>query len=73
MLTYSLAAIHLIVTLAADFPFGVVKRIPFNIHGGIERLVGPSPITLPFISGSPELLKGLSRNDSKQIIGCTVL
>jgi hypothetical protein len=49
MLAYSLAAVHLIVTLTSDFPFGVVKLIPFNIHGWIEHLVGPSLIALPFI------------------------
>ncbi len=51
MLAYSLAAVHLMVTLASDFPFGVVKLIPFTIHGWIERLVGPSLIALPFILG----------------------
>ena len=51
MFAYSLAAVHLIVTLASDFPFGVVKLIPFTIHGWIERLVGPSLIALPFIFG----------------------
>jgi hypothetical protein len=49
MLAYSLAAIHLMVTLASDFPFGIVKIIPFTVHGWIERLVGPSLIAVPFI------------------------
>ncbi len=51
MLAYALAGVHLIVTLASDFPFGVIKFIPFTIHGWIERLVGPSLIALPFIFG----------------------
>ncbi len=51
MLAYSLAGVHLLVTLASDFPFGVVKLIPFTIHGWIERLIGPSLIALPFIVG----------------------
>ena len=51
MFAYALAGVHLIVTLASDFPFGVVKLIPFTIHGWIERLVGPSLIALPFIFG----------------------
>ena len=51
MLAYSLAAVHLIVTLTSDFPFGVIKLIPFTIHGWIEHLVGPSLIALPFIFG----------------------
>ena len=49
MLAYSLAAVHLVVTLASDFPFGIVKLIPFTVHGWIERLVGPSLIAAPFI------------------------
>jgi hypothetical protein len=51
MLAYALAGVHLIVTLASDFPFGVIKFIPFTIHGWIEHLVGPSLIALPFIFG----------------------
>ena len=49
MLAYSLAVVHLIVTLASDFPFGIVKLIPFPVHGWIERIVGPSLIAVPFI------------------------
>lgn len=51
MLAYSLAVVHLIVTLASDFPFGVIKIIPFTVHGWIERVVGPSLIAVPFILG----------------------
>ncbi|ALQ50843.1 SPW repeat domain-containing protein [Nitrosomonas ureae] len=51
LLAYSLAVIHLIVTLASDFPFGIVKLIPFTVHGWIERIVGPTLIALPFILG----------------------
>ena len=49
MLAYGLAVVHLIVTLASDFPFGVVKLIPFTVHGWIERMVGPLLIAIPFI------------------------
>ncbi|MER2513286.1 MAG: hypothetical protein ABTQ25_12875 [Nitrosomonas ureae] len=51
LLAYSLAVIHLIVTLASDFPFGVVKIIPFTVHGWIERAVGPALIAVPFALG----------------------
>ncbi|MBA2659435.1 MAG: hypothetical protein H0U72_07785 [Nitrosospira sp.] len=51
MLAYVIAGVHLMVTITSDFPFGVVKLIPFTIHGWIERLVGPSLIALPFIFG----------------------
>ena len=49
ILAYSLAVVHLIVTLASDFSFGVVKLIPFTVHGWIERMVGPLLIAIPFI------------------------
>ena len=49
MLAYSLAVVHLIVTLASDFPFGIIKLIPFTVHGWIERMVGPLLIAIPFI------------------------
>jgi hypothetical protein len=46
-----LAVIHLALTLTTDFPFGVIKIIPFTLHGWIERLVGPSLVVIPFILG----------------------
>lgn len=49
ILAYSLAVVHLLVTLASDFPFGVVKLIPFTVHGWIERMVGLLLIAIPFI------------------------
>ncbi len=51
LLAYSLAVVHLIVTLTSDFPFGIVKIIPFPIHGWIERIVGPTLVAVPFILG----------------------
>ena len=51
MLAYSLAVVHLIVTLASDFPFGIVKIIPFTVHGWIERIVGPLLVAVPLILG----------------------
>ncbi|MDP1559164.1 MAG: hypothetical protein Q8K59_01255 [Nitrosomonas sp.] len=49
MLAYSLAVVHLIVTLTSDFPLGIIKIIPFIVHGWIERMVGPLLIAIPFI------------------------
>ena len=49
MLAYGLAIIHLALTLATDFPFGIIKIIPFTFHGLIERLVGPLLVVIPFI------------------------
>jgi len=38
-ITYSLAAVHLLVTLTTDFELGLVKLIPFRIHGLLEIVV----------------------------------
>lgn len=37
--TYSLAAVHLFVTITTDFELGFVKLIPFRIHGLLEVVV----------------------------------
>ncbi len=50
-ISYALAGIHLAMTLVTDFPLGVVKLVPFTIHGWVERVVGPVLILLPFALG----------------------
>lgn len=50
-LAYALAGIHLAMTLATDFPLGLVKRLPFPIHGWVEQGVGPLLILAPFVLG----------------------
>jgi len=50
-LSYTLAAIHLAMTLATDFSLGEVKVIHFAIHGWVERVVGLALILLPFALG----------------------
>jgi len=51
MLAYALAVIHLAMTLATDFPLGVVKLVPFRMHGWVERVVGPALLLAPFLVG----------------------
>lgn len=53
MLAYSLAAVHLIVTLTSDFPFGIFRLIPFAIHGWIERLVDLPSLLYPLSLALP--------------------
>ncbi len=50
-IAYLLAGIHLAMTLVTDFPLGVVKKLPFSIHGWVERVVGPVLVLLPFVFG----------------------
>ncbi|MDC8445548.1 MAG: hypothetical protein LV471_06415 [Nitrosomonas sp.] len=49
MLAYILAGVHLMVTLATDFPLGIFKLLSFTLHGWIERIVGPTLLAVPFI------------------------
>lgn len=51
ILAYGLAVVHFAVTLATDFPAGVIKIIPFTLHGWIERVVGPLLVVIPFVLG----------------------
>jgi hypothetical protein len=37
---WGLAALHLLMTLLTRFPLGLVKVIPFPVHGAVELVVG---------------------------------
>jgi hypothetical protein len=54
--SYSLAAIHLAMTLFTNMPLGVVKVIPMRAHALVEMLVGPilfvAALAVPNIFGS---------------------
>jgi len=50
-IAYSLAAIHLLMTLLTRFPMGVWKRIPFFVHGIVELVVGIALLLLPTFAG----------------------
>ena len=46
---YTLAGVHVLMTLITDFPLGAAKVLPFPFHGWVERVVGPVLIVLPFV------------------------
>ena len=50
-ISYSLAALHLLLTLLTRFPMGVMKAIPFFAHGIVELIVGVSLVILPTYAG----------------------
>ncbi len=50
-IAYSLAAIHLLMTLLTRFPMGIWKTIPFFVHGIVELIVGISLLILPTMQG----------------------
>lgn len=50
--TYVLAGVHLILTILTDFKPGIVKLIPFRIHGIIEFVVAVALFGLAFYFGN---------------------
>jgi hypothetical protein len=55
LVSYALAAIHLVMTLLTNMPLGVLKIIPMRLHAVVEMLVGPvlvlAALLLPTILG----------------------
>jgi hypothetical protein len=51
LLSWTLAGVHLALTLATDFPLGWRPWLPFWIHGWIERIVGPALVLIAFLPG----------------------
>jgi hypothetical protein len=41
LVSYALAAIHLVMTLLTNMPLGVLKIMPMRLHALVEMLVGP--------------------------------
>ncbi len=50
-IAFTLAAVHLLLTLLTDFPMGAWKRIPFFAHGIVELVVGIGLLILPSFAG----------------------
>jgi hypothetical protein len=53
-MTYSLAGIHFVLTLITNFELGVVKLLPFRLHGTIELIVSITLVGSPWILGFSE-------------------
>ena len=49
VLSYGLAAVHLAMTLATDFPAGVARWVRFPLHGRVEFVVGVALIVLALV------------------------
>jgi uncharacterized membrane protein YhaH (DUF805 family) len=50
-LAYTLAVVHLLVTLATDFDLGVARLLPVGWHGRIELAVGLVLLVVPWVLG----------------------
>lgn len=51
VVSYALAALHIIVTLATKFPDTGHRPLSLRIHGSIELIVGIALIALPWLAG----------------------
>ncbi len=51
MISYVVAAAHLSYSLITRYPLGIVKAIPFPIHGTIEIVAGLSLFLMPWLFG----------------------
>ena len=50
-ISYLLAGVHLVMTLATAFPCGLFKIIPMRIHSIVEFVVSITLVILPWILG----------------------
>jgi hypothetical protein len=53
-LCYIIGASHALVSLATQYPLGVVKVIPFPIHGILEAVASVGILLLPWVAGFTE-------------------
>ncbi len=50
-ISYLLAAVHLVLTLITAFPLGLVKAVPFKLHGVVELVVAILLVLLSWLLG----------------------
>lgn len=48
-LAYTLAGVHLALTLLTDFPGGAFKVVPLPVHGGVEFVVSLALAAVPWL------------------------
>lgn len=49
LLAYTLAVVHLLMTIFTNFSMGLIKIIPFNVHGFVELAVGVVLVAAPWL------------------------
>jgi hypothetical protein len=50
MICYGLAVVHFLLTIITRFPLGVLKTLPFWLHGSIEIVVAVLLVILPWLA-----------------------
>jgi hypothetical protein len=51
IISYTLAIVHLLVTVVTIFPLGLIRLLPLKFHGLIELVVSFVLVALPWILG----------------------
>ncbi len=70
LLSWTLAGVHLALTLVTDFPLGWRRLLPFWIHGWIERIVGPALVLVAFL---PNFSDGNSAFGFYLVVGFVII
>ena len=50
MMCYGLAVVHFLLTIITRFPLGVLKTLPFWLHGAVEIVVAVLLVILPWLA-----------------------
>ena len=51
-IAYTLAVVHLLMTILTGFSLGIIKVIPFKFHGYVELIVGLVLAIGPWLAGN---------------------
>lgn len=49
-LAYAIGVVHILLSLITRMPLGVLKTLPFRLHGGVELLVAILLFALPWLA-----------------------
>lgn len=49
--SYILGAAYVVIILATAYQYGLVKVLPFTVHGAIELILSPFLVAMPWIAG----------------------
>jgi hypothetical protein len=50
-ISYIFSAVHLLITICTNYPFGFARLIPFPLHGILEFVVSIALMALPWLVG----------------------